>query len=118
MRTWPMLCCGFLSPRSEKNCATGSRRFQTMANVGLTTSAIPSTVYGGVWDHLPLPKPHGTVGATDTQDLRRIFHELGIVGAHRDGRETICGRYALLLREIGNAGSDRAILEFLEKQSL
>jgi hypothetical protein len=26
-----------------------------MVEVKLTTSAIPATVYGGQWDHLPLP---------------------------------------------------------------
>jgi hypothetical protein len=38
-----------------------------------------------------------------------------IEGAHRDGREIICGRYAALLREIGSAASDKAIMEFLSK---
>jgi hypothetical protein len=86
-----------------------------MANVALTTSAIPSTVYGGQHDHLPLPGG-GTIGTTaDTQVLRRHFARMEIEGAHRDGRETICGRYAALLREIGSAASDKAIMAFLDR---
>jgi hypothetical protein len=85
-----------------------------MANVHLTTSNIPATTYGGVWDHLPLPDGN-TIGKTaDTQVLRRVFHRMGIEGAHRDGRETLCGRYAAILREIGGQASDKAILEYLE----
>jgi hypothetical protein len=87
-----------------------------MADVALTTSAIPSTVYGGQWDHLPVDTNGNTIGKTaDTQVLRRLFARLQIEGAHRDGRETICGRYAALLRQIGSAASDKAIMEFLEK---
>jgi hypothetical protein len=84
-----------------------------VANVALTTSAIPSTVYGGSWDHLPLPAPHTTIGATsDTQVLRRIFHKMGIEGAHRDGRETLNGRYAALLRRFcGERQGDHGIFE-------
>jgi hypothetical protein len=88
-----------------------------MAQVPLTTSNIPATTYGGEqWGHLPLPPPHTTIGQTaDTQVLRRIFHKMQIEGAHRDGRETICGRYAAILRRIGNAASDKAIMDFLSK---
>jgi hypothetical protein len=86
-----------------------------MANVALTTSNIPATVCGGQWDHLPLPDG-STIGKTaDTQILRKIFHRMGIESAHRDGRETLCARYAALLREIGGAASDKAIMEFLDK---
>jgi hypothetical protein len=86
-----------------------------MVSVSLTTSNIQSTVYGGQWDHLPLPNG-GTIGTTpDTQVLRRIFHKMGIEGAHRDGREILCARYAALLREIGGQASDKAIYEFLDK---
>src|SRR5215467_11915058 len=38
------------------------------------------------WDHLPVPGG-GTIGTTDTQVLRRMFHKMGIEGAHRDGRD-------------------------------
>jgi hypothetical protein len=64
---------------------------------------------------LPVPGG-GTIGKTaDTQILRQIFHKMGIEGAHRDGRETICGRYAALLKQIGGEASDKAIYEFLDK---
>jgi hypothetical protein len=86
-----------------------------MPTVSLTTSNIPATTYGGQWDHLPLPGG-GRIGATaDTQVLRKIFHKMGIEGSHRDGRESLCGRYAALLREIGGQASDKAIMEFLDK---
>jgi hypothetical protein len=43
-----------------------------------TASNIPSTVYGGQWDHLPLPGG-GTIGKTaDTQVLRRLFDRMKI----------------------------------------
>jgi hypothetical protein len=86
-----------------------------MPDVHLTTSNIPSTVYGGQWDHLPIPGG-GTIGKTaDTQVLRKLFARMNIEGAHRDGRETLCGRYAALLREIGGQASDKAIMEFLRQ---
>jgi len=86
-----------------------------MADVQLTHSGIPSTVYGGQWDHLPIPGG-STIGKTaDTQVLRVMFHKMGIEGAHRDGREILCNRYAALLRKIGGEASDKAIMEHLRK---
>jgi hypothetical protein len=86
--------------------------------VELTTSHIPATVYGGQWDHLPLPPGvgGGTIGKTaDTQVLRQLYHKMGIEGAHRDGRETLNARYAALLRKVGAEASDKAVLEYLDK---
>jgi hypothetical protein len=86
-----------------------------MPTVSLTTSNIPSTVYCGQWDHLPLPGG-STIGKTaDTQVLRQIFHKLGIPDSHHLGREILCSRYAALLRKIGGEASDAAIMAFLEK---
>jgi hypothetical protein len=83
--------------------------------VALTHSSIPAQIYGGQFDHLPLPGG-GTIGSTpDTQVLRRVFARIGIEGAHRDGRETICGRYSRLLHEIGNEAKNRAVEAWLEQ---
>jgi hypothetical protein len=70
--------------------------------------------YGGQWDHLPLPGDI-TIGKTDTDTLRRIFHRMGIPQSHTLARELLCQRYAKLLSEIGNEARDRAIMAWLEQ---
>jgi hypothetical protein len=52
-----------------------------------------------VYDHLPLPG-NTTVGKTDTDTLRGIFHRLGIPDSHHLGRDKLCERYNALLHKI------------------
>ena len=66
------------------------------------------------WDHLPVPNG-GTVGSMPTEVLRRLCHRMGIEGAHSVGRATLLDSFALKLRQVGNAASDKAIMEFLSK---
>jgi hypothetical protein len=82
--------------------------------VDLIHSGIAATVYGGQFDGLPLPDG-STIGKTNTDTLRRIFHRMGIEGAHRDGRDTICGRYSALLHQVGNEAKNRAVELWLEQ---
>jgi hypothetical protein len=50
-----------------------------------------------------------------TEVLRRLCHRMGIEGAHSVGRATLLDSFALKLRQVGNAASDKAIMEFLSK---
>ena len=64
-------------------------------------------------DHLPTP--WGTVGKTETEVFRRLCHRMDIPESHTAGRSVLLDHYALKLRQKGNAASDKAIREELNK---
>jgi hypothetical protein len=85
-----------------------------------TNPARPGAGKGPTWptslhDHLPLPPPYKTVGETPTEVLRGVFAKLNIADAHTAGRHILCEAYARMLMAIGEAASERAIAEWLEK---
>jgi hypothetical protein len=57
-----------------------------------------------------------TIRLTSTEDLRRQFHQLGIPGAHTEGRNVICNRYAAMLREIHDDAGSIAVDAFLQSK--
>ena len=62
--------------------------------------------------------PNGrTVGESTTDEIRQIFGQLGIEGAHIDGRAIVVRRYAEFIGGIFNAAGLRAVKEFLEQQN-
>ena len=71
-----------------------------MSDLNLTHSGLPTTVYDGQFDHLPVPGGGDTIGTTaDTQVLSRIFHRMGIPKSHTLGRELLSQRCAALLKK-------------------
>ena len=69
-------------------------------------------------EHDNLLLPNGKkIGEVSTDEIRQIFGQLGIEGAHIDGRAIVVRRYAEFIGGIFNAAGLRAVKEFLEQQN-
>ena len=66
-------------------------------------------------DHLPLPPPHRTVGETNSETLRSLFHRMGLEQAHTRPRNEIIADYAALLARIGGEAYRNAVNTWLEQ---
>ena len=66
-------------------------------------------------EHDNLLLPNGKkIGEVSTDEIRQIFGQLGIEGAHIDGRAIIVGRYHEFISGIYDAAGLRAVKEYLE----
>jgi len=73
---------------------------------------------GNAPEHDNLLLPNGKkIGEVSTDEIRQIFGQLGIEGAHIDGRAIVVRRYAEFIGGIFNAAGLRAVKEFLEQQN-
>jgi len=91
-----------------------------MANIVSTKTFVAGAPSGNsgpshppsVYDHLLVSG--GTIGTTDTQTLRRIFHKMGIEGAHHLGRERLSEIYNAMVNKVRKDAGDAAVKTWLE----
>jgi hypothetical protein len=83
----------------------------------LTTQTIVYSKSGNSPEHDNLRLPNGkTIAESTTDEIRQIFGQLGIEGAHTDGRAIIVRRYHEFISGIYDAAGLRAVKEFLEER--
>jgi hypothetical protein len=84
----------------------------------MTTQTIVYSKSGNSPEHDGLLLPNGRkIGESTTVEIRQIFGQLGIEGAHTDGRAIIVRRYAEFIGGIFNEAGLRAVKEFLETKN-
>ena len=67
----------------------------------------------GLYDGLKLPSGK-TIVETNNEELRSQFAKIGLLGAHSDGREVLCQRYATLLSQIHDDAGKAAVDKWLQ----
>jgi hypothetical protein len=75
----------------------------------LTGASSTRTLY----DHLPLGGGK-SIGQVANEQLRPILARFGVEGAHTEGRNIICARYAVMLQKVHDDAGNAAVRAWLE----